>query len=446
LALSNLTSEYLSSEEKNQLQEVSNKLIQVQAEATSLGSKLANCVAKGVAFHHAGLSNAQRSLIEQNFKNHLIKCIVATPTLAWGVNLPARRVVVRDLWRYEHGLGASPLSVLEVLQMMGRAGRPQYDSYGEAILIAKNEVERFKILENYLLGESENITSKLGNESALRTHLLASIATGFAHDYEGLRDFLSKTFFAYQKRSIKGIEKLVDTIVKFLIENELVIEREEKLLATKFGKRVSELYIDPLSGIVFRDALNKARTTKATDFSWLHTVCSTPDMPLVYPRGRDRWLDEELPLRENEILVKDLSYEFELAYLKTACLLNDWTSECTEEYISSKYDAGPGDIYSKTETSEWLLYSMRELAKLFNSSVMPKLSKLILRIRYGVKEELLELVALRGIGRIRARALFKAGFKGLRDLRKASIEALAQVEKIGLATARSVKEQVSRRQ
>lgn len=442
VALSNLTSNYLNSEEKNQLRELSDELVEVQAEHTSLGSELAKCVSKGVAFHHAGLSNAQRSLIERTFKNRLIKCIVATPTLAWGVNLPARRVVVRDLWRYDSALGASPLSVLEVLQMMGRAGRPQYDSYGEAILIARNEAERFKILENYLLGESENICSKLGNESALRTHLLASIATGFAHDYQGLRDFLVRTFFAYQRANNIEIEKLVETVVKFLIENEFVIERDEKLIPTKFGKRISELYIDPLSGIVLRDALKKARKAKTTDFSWLYTICSTPDMPLIYPRGKDKWLEEELVIRENDILVKDLSYEFELAYLKTTCLLNDWSSECTEEYISKKYDVGPGDIYSKTDTSEWLLYSMRELAKLFNPSVMPRLSKLILRVRYGVKEELLELVALKGIGRVRARALFKAGFKNLKDLRKASVEELAKVEKIGLAVAKSIKEQI----
>ncbi|MDI6855601.1 MAG: helix-hairpin-helix domain-containing protein, partial [Candidatus Thermoplasmatota archaeon] len=97
---------------------------------------------------------------------------------------------------------------------------------------------------------------------------------------------------------------------------------------------------------------------------------------------------------------------------------------------------------SKTDTSEWLLYSMRELAKLFNPSVMPRLSKLILRVRYGVKEELLELVALKGIGRVRARALFKAGFRNLKDLRKASVEELAKVEKIGLAVAKSIKEQI----
>lgn len=439
--LSSTILEFLSEEEKKKLIELSEQVLEMQSEPTSIGARLAKCVANGCAFHHAGLANSHRNTIEKNFKNRFLKCIVATPTLAWGVNLPARRVAIRDLWRYDANFGMMPIPVLDAYQMMGRAGRPQYDAYGEAVLVAKNEFERLKITEEYLLSESEEIISKLGNEHALRTHILASIASGFADDYEDLRLFLNNTFFAHQK-NIMDIDGIIENVIRFLAENELVNERDEKLIATPFGKRVSELYIDPLSAVILHDALINKSHIKPTAFSFLHAICSTPDMQQLYIRQRDDWVEEELVKHDNEFLIKDEDYDWFLTQIKTAALLEDWVSEHTEEYISKKYDIGPGDIYTKIETGEWLLYSTHELAKLFNRGFIPALSKLAVRIKYGVKEELVELVQLKGIGRVRARALFTSGFKTLRDLRKANLEEIAKVKKIGSAVAKSIKAQL----
>ena len=105
----------------------------------------------GVAFHHAGVSNQQRQVIETGFRERKIKIICATPTLAAGVNLPARRVVLSSYLRYDMQYGGmSPISVLDYKQMCGRAGRPQYDDKGETILIANNESEQDSIIDNYI--------------------------------------------------------------------------------------------------------------------------------------------------------------------------------------------------------------------------------------------------------------------------------------------------------
>jgi len=110
--------------------------------------------------------------------NGLLKCIIATPTLAAGINLPAQRVIVRDVSRYDAELGVNaPIPVLEIKQMMGRAGRPKYDKFGEAILIAKTPFMIDELKERYILNESEPIYSKLSIERALRTHILAAIAS-----------------------------------------------------------------------------------------------------------------------------------------------------------------------------------------------------------------------------------------------------------------------------
>ncbi|MDD4652155.1 MAG: DEAD/DEAH box helicase, partial [Methanothrix sp.] len=82
--------------------------------------RLASCVSRGVAFHHAGLLSEQRQLVEQGFRDNKIKIIASTPTLAAGLNLPARRVLIKNYKRYEYGRGMAPISVIEYRQMAGR--------------------------------------------------------------------------------------------------------------------------------------------------------------------------------------------------------------------------------------------------------------------------------------------------------------------------------------
>ncbi|MEC7601109.1 MAG: DEAD/DEAH box helicase, partial [Candidatus Thermoplasmatota archaeon] len=147
---------------------------------SNLAEQLAACLASGVGFHHAGLTNGQRKDVEQAFKDGLLVALTATPTLAAGVNLPARRVLVRDLKRWDDGM-SRPLPVMEVRQMLGRAGRPKYDTKGEAWVYCKGtdgwEVAD-AVSDRYFFGPIEDISSKLASEPALRMHVLASIATG----------------------------------------------------------------------------------------------------------------------------------------------------------------------------------------------------------------------------------------------------------------------------
>ena len=128
--------------------------------------------------------------------------------------------------------------------------------------------------------------------------------------------------------------------------------------------------------------------------------------------------------------------------VKTACLLEDWIEEKKEDDLINKYQVGPGDIHARVETAEWLLYAMQELARLFNFDVVPLLAKLRLRVKYGCREELLNLVKLQGIGRVRARTLYKHGFKSISMLRKASVATLASLPGIGEKIAKQIKEQV----
>ena len=117
----------LTENERRDLEKISKAILPKDSyDNTKLTTELAQMVRNGTAFHHAGLDQRCRTIIENEFKNHHIKLLTATPTLAAGVNLPARRVVIPSVMRYTNN-GLEKISVLEYKQMCGRAGRPQYD-------------------------------------------------------------------------------------------------------------------------------------------------------------------------------------------------------------------------------------------------------------------------------------------------------------------------------
>ena len=427
----------------DELSKIARRLIGEQDEPTNLGNKLGKCIKTGCAFHHAGLTNPQRKLVESNFKSGLIRCIVATPTLAAGINLPARTVIVRDVKRFDSNIGYTTIPVFEVKQMCGRAGRPRFDKYGEAILVARDEEEKSDLLETYLLGENENIYSKLGTEPAIRSHVLALVATKAATSLAALEGFFQRTFLAHQSDAV-SLDEAISNVVEFL-QREKMVNEGEPLRATPFGKCVSDTYIDPQSAVIIRDALAKYGHGK--DFGVLHAICSTPDMPLLYLRQSDyAWIEDFESEVNGQLLVdppSDLTkYEFFLAEIKTAKLLNDWMSEVHENEIAESFGVGPGDIRNKMDIAEWLIHSTARLGGLFSKGSVDDLITLRTRARYGIKEELLELVKLRGIGRVRARALFDRGYKTLEDVRLVGYDRLKQIPTIGEAVAKSIKQQM----
>ena len=427
----------LDEKKKDHLKKVAESLSAAQDEPTSMGARLARCIENGAAFHNAGLTNPQRAIVEKEFRKGRLACIVATPTLAAGINLPARRVIVRDLNRFDVNFGLAPIPVLEVKQMCGRAGRPRYDKYGEAILFAKDIDEVDELMEDYFLSEPEAIESKLGSEPALRMHVLASVATGHVGTEEDLLAFFNRTFFAFAG-DVYTIHGKIREVLDFLEKEEFINRHDGFLKPTFFGKRTSDLYIDPLSAVKMRDTLRKPRDDPIFH---LWSICTTPDMPKLYLRRGDyAWVEQKIEEAEFTFPIED--YDFFLAEVKTAALLDDWTAERTEEEVTKKFGIGPGDVRRMTDQAEWLLYSMAELGRIFNKKKVRALTRLTTRVQYGVKEELLELISLRGVGRVRGRALHQRGFKTLRDLQKANPNDLARIPTIGPALAMKIKEQV----
>ena len=420
-------------------------LIEGDADSTALGRKLSACISNGMAFHNAGLTARQRRYVEDNFRNGNIKCIVATPTLAAGINLPARRVIVRDTKRFESNSGNTPIPVMEIKQMCGRAGRPGYDPYGEAVLIAKSYDDYENLMDNYVRCDTESIMSKLGNEKVLRNHVLGLIATGDVSSAEDVIDFIRSTFYGSESE-LYGIESAIENIIDFLVEEEMAERFGEQVGILPFGKRVSDLYIDPESAVILRQAVNKMKED-TEDFPILLSVAMTPDVLGLYPRKKD---EEILAALEDEWEGKylvdppdynDYQYEYFMGDMKTAALMMEWISETDEDTITETFGIGPGDIRSRVDMMDWLLYAMSEISAIYKPECAKVIRKLIIRVRYGIGKELMDLVSLKGVGRARARILYDRGFKSVKELAKVDVNDLASISGIGSALAKKIKEQ-----
>ena len=489
--------------------EMANSL-SVRESGSVTAKALANAVRGGVGFHHAGLTSSQRRVVEEGFRTGNLLCIVATPTLAQGVNLPASRVVIRDSRRWSTVAARSmPLPVMEVRQMMGRAGRPGFDEFGESFLVSKSKQDEDSLIDLYLKGEPEDVTSKLANpgaqnaeeDGALLAHILSIVATAGIDDRDAISRFLSKTFLSSQMNP-ETLEARTDEVLYWLCENGMIerrgeskqvenrikesktAEREEDwqdempswansataipgldlipkeeiqrrftprrgpaifgfkkasmykpsdsfipepatmtYAPTQLGARVSRLYLNPISGRIIQDGLRKAidiisgkdNVGQVSPLSLLHLASCTPDFLPLWPRKNDYGaIQEVLHGREREFLSTTTDLEEERR-MKGALVVNSWMDEDSLDSIENDWGVQAGDLRSRVELIEWLLYAMRrilsedeDLGRMDRSAhkiLYESIDEVHRRVRYGCKADILGLVAIRGVGRVRAREM-----------------------------------------
>ena len=402
------------------------------------------------------------------------------------------------------------IPVLEYLQMAGRAGRPEYEKFGEAIAIAKDDFQKNEIYHKYVLGEPEEIYSKLNVEPVLRMYLLSLISSGLIKDEKSMKSFFSKTFWAAQYDDMDELESTMQKILnmlwrwrfitinseeaskeneeddeanftaatktakkssnsstnlfqsglnllkpnKFQVnENNTNTSNNRSLRSTSIGRRVSELYLDPLTAYQLIKKLNVAKQKKKTSkeltpFSYLQMISHTLEMrPLLRIKVKEQNKIQSHLLEHYEALLEQEPDQFDLDYdefmnsIKTAAFFQRWIEEEKEETLLEDFGIRPGEIRAKLETANWLIYACTELLKeLNNKELRSDLIKLRIRVKSGVKEELLTLLKLRGIGRKRARKLHNNNIKDLRDLKAIDQASLTQL--LGPNLAKNIKEQL----
>lgn len=414
----------LSIEDRNQLKSLSEEVLNALDRPTSQCEELSNLIKNGVAFHHAGLVNKQRKLIEQGFREGLIRFIVATPTLAMGVNLPANTVVISSVYRYAD-YGSEPLPALEVEQMLGRAGRPKYDKEGTAIIIARSERDLDLVRKKYFEGEIEPITSKFNNEIAIRKYILALIDLKLYESRESVYSFFEDLFIS--SFGIDLTEK-IDDAIDFLEEHEFIVDENGKLLTTRLGKLINALYLDPYTGIIFVKFIEKAKESGKLDkFSVMHLLFCTEEFKFIRISQSEFQKYEEESYTLNLMADQNLiEYDRFVSAIKMAHVIEDWIDEKAEREIEEEYKVLPGEFYVTLESLRWLSYSLKELTKALGGRPN-EIAKLATQIKYGIREELLPLVSVPEIGRVRARKLHLSGLKTITELKSAGIPKLSKI-------------------
>ena len=445
------------------LSKISNSILNVLSKPTKQCKRLARVVRYGVAFHHSGLVSKQREIVEDEFRRGNIRVICCTPTLAYGLNLPAFRVIIRDLKRYTyHGYAWIP--VLEAQQMFGRAGRPEYDTEGQAICIVPTEADKETVKDRYINGYPEDIYSKLAVEPVFRTYLLSLISTNIVRTKEGLVDFFSKTFWAHQFTDMNKIKFMIDNMLGLLSEWKFIVKKggesdftsagdidkeNSKIRPTRIGRRIAELYLDPLTAHNLIVGLSSKK--KKSFFSILNLCTRTLEMR-PYLRVNVREFDDyeqKLAEFEDEVLGEipkpyDEEYDDFLSSFKTSMLFYDWTNEEDEEALLEKYNVRPGELKAKLQRLDWVIYASHEIAQILGlKEEVSLINKTRLRLKYGVKEELLNLLRLKNIGRVRARKLFNNNIKTVGDLKKKDEKELGML--LGEKTAKNIKEQLNQK-
>ncbi len=427
-------------------------------EDTELTKVLSDVSSKAVGFHHAGLGLSLRNLVEESFKTGVIKLLIATPTLAAGVNLPARQVILSSIFRYDAEYGGNmPISVLEYKQICGRAGRPNYDTVGQAIIVADSRVNAEDIYDHYILGTPEPICSQLTTERSVRIHLLSTISTLPGIKKSEIYDLFGGTLLA-QSKSRTSIAFMLDSAIDYLEMEFLIKPGNDRYISTEFGKQISLLYIDPLTGVRFRHAIDLIKNKISGNdreetnydgsddncnhtFGFLHLITESPDF---YPKLALRKKDIEEFYTDLEQHRTEQIYPIDEGECsRSLWALHEWIHESTDKILSEKIGVDPGDMHRIIERAEWLIYSLYEVAKIMRrSDLLVEIQRLRLRIKYGVKEELLALVGLKGIGRIRGRSLYMAGFTDLSKIANSSDARLSDVSNIGPTIAKTIKEQL----
>lgn len=443
--MARLVKNTLSIDEQRELVGYANMILD-SGEKTKQAKEIAELLKNGSCYHHAGLSPTERRGIEEAFKKGCLKTISATPTLAAGVNLPARYVIIKSIYRYNVTLGNVPIPVLEFKQQSGRAGRPQYDKQGDALVYARSQKEATDLFNRYILSDTEDIDSKLASEPALRSIILGQIASENTQTMEELYDFFSQTFYGFQQNPA-NLSTILSNVIDFLREEALITNDEQYLLPTKFGKRVSQLYIDPLSAVVLRSGIIRANQMAdyfLKDLSFLHLVCSTPDVRFINARKNEQiQLMNFITNHEEEFITEmpQTSFDLELFInrVKTALILRDWIKETPEDTILDRYNVYSGDVYSIVNNSEWILYAAGEISKLLGyEKIAAKITILHQRIIDGIKEELLNLVQIKGVGRVRARTLFDHGYKTVEDLKQAKPSEIIDLPGFGAELVKNI--------
>lgn len=430
-------------EQKHKFKQVADKLLEVPKKKGSLPTttclKLAEAAEKGVVFHHAGLFNEQKEIIEDEFRKGNILMITATPSLMYGVNLPSKYVIIRDHTRWTSN-GPASIPVFDYEQMSGRAGRPQYDDVGYSYLVAKTMDEAFDLEARYVNGEIELTNSKLiDNKDAIYKQIIAQIASSLSKNLDDLNDFFGKTLYGFQMKNNPSMSMFaqdslnweLESALEFLLQNGIIRATPEGLKTTDFGNLIAKSNYAVETAVKIKEYVSTME--KLNPAEMIYALAETPDLPLISFKGRKSKDPVRDKLSECGLFAVDIGNPE-----ATAVSLIEWIDERNEYEIENAYNVYSASTRrSAYEASRLVKFAKNTLEVLGNYSNLKDMDYLSARLYYGVKEDIIPLVVgVKRLGRKRARLLMKTFGDNLSE---ASEKELQKVEGIGPKLAGKVK-------
>ena len=375
---------------------------------------LRQSVLDGVGFHHAGLSREDKNRVEAWFKEGLIQLLFSTSTLAWGVNLPARCVVIRDTKLHDPLEGEVDMSPLDVLQMLGRAGRPGYDDMGYAWIVCdRADADRYR----RLLRDGKDIESRLAAD--LDAHLNAEIALGTLGDVEDVMDWLETTFYYQRAQSAPAqytagsdLRAQVSETLSDLVTDGFVEMDDLSVEGTPLGRLASDFYLRLATARRFKDCADRAADDPDSldEDAVLRAVAGASEFDSVSARS-----DEENAVAA---VLGSRGEDLSAGQRKVLAILRSSMSGTTPSELQS-------DAWVIKQNALRMLAALRAFLDRFAGPAAATLAcRVEARVENGVSGDAVGLTAIDGVGPGRARTLAAEGLRTPADVIDAGVSGL----------------------
>jgi replicative superfamily II helicase len=358
-------------------------------------------------FHNADLNKDKRHALENRFKHGDLRVVVATSTLAWGVNLPSRRVIIAGVHR-----GMSEVENYDIMQMAGRAGRPGYDPRGDVhILIPDRDPERH--VER--IGDPKRIESQLlvstGKEDphykTLAFHIVSEIHHGNISTKDDLHEWYGRSLAYFQYEELD--DSIADKTLDLLIRVGAIKEVDGKYEVTSVGKVSSMMYYSPFDVADLRRNFKYlfANGLESNDLAVCMALGNVDSIRMGFVSKAEKEEMESFASQVKKAFGEHLESTIKGAHAYY-CLLNGLPL--------GPFASVARGLQMDFDRLASVLSMLDSMAAKWNKSSFFR--ELSMRISYGVRPELVDLCRIPGVGRVRAERLFAAGFKKPSDLLK----------------------------
>ncbi|KAF7252615.1 Helicase POLQ-like [Varanus komodoensis] len=410
----------------------------------------------GIAYHHSGLTSDERKQIEEAYSSGVLCLLTCTSTLAAGVNLPARRVILRAPY-----VGTEFLKKNQYKQMIGRAGRAGIDEAGESILIVQ-EKDR-QLVQNLVSSPIESCCSNLLLEwnKGIRSLLLSLVGLKIATSSEEIYQFMCTTLFSIQPQLLpegKSLRDVTMEVLQWVKQSGLIKERASSDTEQNVH---CKLEITPLGQAAYKGSVDLAHcNTLYADLkkglqglileSCLHLLYLTTPYDMI-PQCSPNWMiyfrqySQLSPVEQQVANIVGVPESFITKKASGQAIKKDVeTSAVGRLYLSFILHAllketNVWNVAEKFNTSQGFVQTLLNSAASFSSSVLhfceelnefwvykALLTELTKRLTYCVKAELVPLMEVSGVLEARAKQLYNAGYKTLAHLANADAEVLVK--------------------